>query len=391
MHATSRKSRWVGSCIATAALICAITACGSDDDGDSSPASTPSESPSGATSEPDQGEADTTDPGTTASTDSSVAAGPDIADPEELVSVEFSTFPATVQTFLPQLAFEEGFFRDHNLDVSFLPVTTGPDLATALISGSSQIGDVGLAIIGPLIVDQGEDMSVLLGNINMNYSLLLQTDVETPNEDAPFPENIQDLEGLTIGVTAFGTLTEDFARRLVAAAGLDPDSDVTFIATGGATTMVPAFQQGQVDALVTFPPVDTLLGEEGVDYKVMVDTTTDDLDGLFDGYLVDVYAGMTGWIEDNASVAVGFCRGMKDAYDFALDPENIDAVASSLGAYVGLDPTQAAEVWEAHKNSFTPVVSREVWDRQSEFSLSGSGVPDFDEHVYAPCQEVFTD
>lgn len=309
MHVTSRKSRWVGSCIATAALICAITACGSDDDGDSSPASTPSESPSGATSEPDQGEADTTDPGTTASTDSSVAAGPDIADPEELVSVEFSTFPATVQTFLPQLAFEEGFFRDHNLDVSFLPVTTGPDLATALISGSSQIGDVGLAIIGPLIVDQGEDMSVLLGNINMNYSLLLQTDVETPNEDAPFPENIQDLEGLTIGVTAFGTLTEDFARRLVAAAGLDPDSDVTFIATGGATTMVPAFQQGQVDALVTFPPVDTLLGEEGVDYKVMVDTTTDDLDGLFDGYLVDVYAGMTGWIEDNASVAVGFCRG----------------------------------------------------------------------------------
>jgi len=80
---------------------------------------------------------------------------------------------------------------------------------------------------------------------------------------------------------------------------------------------------------------------------------------------------------------------MKDAIDFSQDPANIDEVAALLGAYVNLEPEVASEVWEQYKGTFTHELTESLWEDQGKFALGGNGAPPYNEHVYAPCQEVF--
>lgn len=295
-------------------------------------------------------------------------------------------FPATIQTFYIDVAQKQGFFKENKLQVDPVAIASGPDLAAALDGGSSQISDEGLAIIGPLM-QRGEQMVTLLGNIELNYGLAVKPSVPTPNASAPFPAPLKDLKGLKIGITARGSLTEDFANRLLKAAGLKP-SDVTYIAAGTPPAIAAAFKAGRVDAAVTFPPVAQLLGTEGKDYKLIADVPQKKNVGqLFDGYLVDVYAAMKPWIEKNRAAATGFCRAMIKAADWAGDPANLDAVAKLLADWVNLPQAQSKQIWQQYKGTFSQRVTAATWQQQGKYALS-QGSTDYYKSVDSECQSL---
>ena len=165
------------------------------------------------------------------SADSPDTAEPDAEAAEQTFKIDFGIFPAALQSFYPQLANEMGFFRDHGLELEFVSISTGPDLAQALVSGSTNISTQGLGIIWPLMAD-GEPIVVLTGNLMLEYGLAARPDVPLDHVGAPFPDNILDLKGKSVGVSSRGSLTEAFVTGLAKAAGLDPDTDVDIIPGG---------------------------------------------------------------------------------------------------------------------------------------------------------------
>src|SRR5512138_3090806 len=69
--------------------------------------------------------------------------------------------------------------------------------------------------------------------------------------DSPV-QKIGDLKGKTIGVISMGSAGVPVAKALVAAAGLDPDKDVTIVAAGEGAQTAAMLRNKSVDALSQF-------------------------------------------------------------------------------------------------------------------------------------------
>jgi NitT/TauT family transport system substrate-binding protein len=79
-------------------------------------------------------------------------------------------------------------------------------------------------------------------------------------------------KGLTFGVTAPGALSDDALRLGLSDAGLNPDRDVTIVATGSGAPMVAALDTDRIaGGMLAEPSVTALV--EGGKYKVVFDPT----------------------------------------------------------------------------------------------------------------------
>lgn len=369
-----RRLVHVAACIAVIGV--AAAACGSDDD-----TSAPADS-TDQTSEPGDGTAPTEPPEATNSPPDSVPAT------TEPVSVQFGDIFGYFQGIYPVIADKQGYFENHGLDVEFVPIESGPALATALISDSVDIAIEATSIIWPLRHD-GEELVALVGNIRSNFALFAQADLELPNAGSEFPGPIEDLRGGTVGVTALGSQQEAFVVALLEAAGMSAD-DVTFVAVGAPATAVPAFLEDQVDFLAAPPPMLQQLEAAGAEFTVVVDEIAGTAGDHSKNQLLNEYTTTQTFIDENPEAALGFCKALADARAFAADDANLDEVGVILGEWLNLDPEIAKDVWLTSRDSFLPIITEEIWEAQGAFAppdIAGF-VPDYEQFVYAPCQEL---
>src|SRR5262249_38217429 len=106
---------------------------------------------------------------------------------------------------------------------------------------------------------RGNDAQVVVGHSQNNlYTLLVRSDVPLPNRAAGYPAVMRDIKGLKVGVTARGAATEIQTRALLAGAGMNPDTDGTFVAVGATATSYPTMMAKQIDAAMGFEPFQTL-------------------------------------------------------------------------------------------------------------------------------------
>jgi NitT/TauT family transport system substrate-binding protein len=132
---------------------------------------------------------------------------------------------------------EEGF-----TEVKYVNVPSN-NVVEALSSG--QI-DMGLQFSGPIItyVDAGKPITVLAG-IHVGCFVLFGT--ERVNE-------IGDLKGKTLAITAFDGPEHIFLSSMLAYVGLDPITDITWKTLPLAEAQ-QLFTDGKIDAFLAFPPV----------------------------------------------------------------------------------------------------------------------------------------
>ncbi|MHB8718143.1 MAG: ABC transporter substrate-binding protein [Candidatus Dormibacteria bacterium] len=289
----------------------------------------------------------------------------------------------TIQAFYPYLAVQEGLFAKRGIDASLISVQTGPQLITALIGGNADIAMAGPQLLWPTL-QRGSDIKVLVGAVKLDYMLVSCPGTTLTHTGEPFPKQLQDLKGRSIGVIGPGTQVETFAKTLVTAAGLQPGTDVKLVTVGGNATGIPACLDHRVDFDAINPPQNVRLGVPGKDYTIVANAldplTTGD---LFKGFFADTYSAAGPFLSQHQGTVNGFCQVMVDARAFATNPSNIDKVASLFAAYEGVPLDAARQAFEQNANTLLVPITQSLWDRQGQ-SIAGSL------HGYTPSYQQFT-
>jgi NitT/TauT family transport system substrate-binding protein len=158
------------------------------------------------------------------------------------------------------IAKEIGAFDKYNIDAELI-FAEGTRAATSVISGTAQYGSfAGEGILLP--VAEGADLVAIMSTGDR------PTDMIVGGRDIDSPE---DLRGQVVGTnTRFGE-TDLLMRYALEKMGLEPDSDVQVVVTGGESVRIGALAGDQVQATI----VDAGLRQEMIDqgFHILFDFT----------------------------------------------------------------------------------------------------------------------
>ncbi|QQO12066.1 ABC transporter substrate-binding protein [Bradyrhizobium diazoefficiens] len=162
-----------------------------------------------------------------------------------------------ILNYMPlELGVKLGMFRDEGLDVTVENFQAGGSKALQALIGGSVDGTVGFYDHTIQMQAQGKEIScVFLLNDIPGVLLGVRNDL------ADKVRTGADLKGLKLGITAPGSSTDTMARYYIKKAGLGP-RDVNIIAVGSGAPGMVALEAKNIDALVYFDPVATLLARK---------------------------------------------------------------------------------------------------------------------------------
>ena len=266
-----------------------------------------------------------------------------------------STVPGTLLALPQYVAEDEGFFEDNGLDVRLVPTTTGPTALQALISD-----EVDIMLNGPDLVlqanDSGRSIKFIVGNTARSITTLIaRSDWPVPNRGS-YPAAVRDLQGARIGVTARGSQSENQLRLMLDDAGLDPDKDVTIVATGGLDTALAAFDGDQVDAWVGFEPGTTSILQRQRNGIALVDLRKGEGPDQLVDYPTNGYAASTSYIEENPEIVSAFASAIGDAQRWLADPANRVELEEAVAANLQIDRSLIPRLLDDNLATFSAVI-----------------------------------
>ena len=188
----------------------------------------------------------------------------------KLGEVSVSVVPSTSAVVL-YVARDKGYFAKEGLDVKITEFASGAESERAMASGAVDMGGGGLGTT-LIMANQG----IKAKNVALFQSKSIFTLVASNKLDAK-PGDLKALRGKNIGISSPGSLTDLFLRIALRDAGLDPDRDVTIIATGGLNAHLPALQAGRIDAQMTWEPATVTITKGEKAGKILLDLRTNDV------------------------------------------------------------------------------------------------------------------
>jgi NitT/TauT family transport system substrate-binding protein len=237
---------------------------------------------------------------------------PSIGRTQTLERVRFLTSIKNMdESYAPAIiAKHVGFFREEGLDVELLPVGGSNEVALQISAGN---GDIGAASPGQAIVGMQPHLDLAVRYFyNMLYSSiwLISVPVESPIK------TLADLRGKKLGVTAMGTAGITFGSAFVKAAGLNPATDITFLAVGGGAQAMTAVRQGMVDGLMFWDTAVAKFEANGLHLRNL--SLPPQVTGLPDVSML----AQPATLQKRPRMAVGMGRSLAKAYDFCMaNPE----------------------------------------------------------------------
>lgn len=134
---------------------------------------------------------------------------------------------------------ESGAFEKYGLQGDLLFISSGPVVVQALIGGDLHAGSAATnAVVNAIL--SGAPIIGVAGTANRPYHrLFVQPEIN----------RLEDLKGKTLGVTRFGSITDNLTRIVLRKAGLE--SAVTVRQMGGTLEVAAAFQNRQIAGAVT--------------------------------------------------------------------------------------------------------------------------------------------
>jgi NitT/TauT family transport system substrate-binding protein len=252
MRTRPKTSRWLIVTVTCLSLVAA--ACGDDDDdaGDEPAAATEAPAP------------DSTDaaPATTEEADA--------PEPDELRSVDLALSTTSGFGYGYHIAKNLGFYEAEGLDVALQGTGGSSDVAQILAVGNAAAG---MGVPGAMLpaIEQG---AALYPFFTYAYGEVFDVVVPTDSE----AETIEDLRGLTIGISALGGGEVPLVRALLSEAGIDPDTDVEILAVGAdAPTVRLAFDRGDIDAYSSAKSDIAAMSAVGLDLRSVAPDSLDTL------------------------------------------------------------------------------------------------------------------
>jgi len=156
------------------------------------------------------------------------------AGPPVTINTSWVGTPYDVPLFL---AVDSGLFQKAGLEVRLTQIA-GPTSVAALLSGQVQFDHAGSGeIVGAAV--QGAELAII-ATLSTVYNLKFYA---RPNIKA-----MADLKGKKVGITSPNGEFDMALRAALPTFGLQPDKDVTFIASGSIANVVAALLTGAIDA-----------------------------------------------------------------------------------------------------------------------------------------------
>src|SRR5918912_225389 len=145
-------------------------------------------------------------------------------------------------------ALDTGAFAARNLDVDAQLVAGGANTMAALLAGQLELADVG----------GSEALSAVASGADLVVVATLAPVYPYVFEVIPDIKTTEDLIGKKIGVATLGGSADVATRVALRSAGLDPDQDVTIVATGSAQNRTAALASGAIQGGMVGGPPETL-------------------------------------------------------------------------------------------------------------------------------------
>ena len=141
---------------------------------------------------------------------------------------------------LPWVVKETGILAKYDLTAEVVLITGSPRLVQSLIAGDV---DVVFAGVTALIRARarGAEVAILGASANLSSQKLMVS----RNSKV---RRLEDVRGVAIGVSQYGSEADTFARNALAKAGLKPDKDVTILQLGGHPQVAAAMAAGKLEA-----------------------------------------------------------------------------------------------------------------------------------------------
>jgi NitT/TauT family transport system substrate-binding protein len=227
------------------------------------------------------------------------------------------------------VAQEEGFFKKHGIDMSFVATHSSGNNPPALVSNSVQVA-------GPTVP------TVLEANdAGLDIVVIASGDVYPLSGDvlvARYGSGIKkpaDLKGKTVGVPGIGALLDFMLHRNLKANGVDPKT-VKFVEVAFPQA-ADALKSGRIDAYPAEAPFTARILKSKAAYPVK-----DWLANTPDGTLTVIYATTRKWAEANKDTVIGLREAMKEATAFA--EKHRDIMDKDISKYTHLPPQVIASL-----------------------------------------------
>jgi len=275
----------------------------------------------------------------------------------------------------------QGAFAAQGLDFAPTWATSGTVILQGVVGGDFEVGNVGPSQLYAAI-ENGVCARVLRPTEGAAYGLIARPELHL-DVGLPFPDVLRQLKGAKIGVAARGASQELVLRTLVKEAGLDPNTDVTWLAIGSAATALTAFTSGQVDVAMSYSQLEANLRATGAGFdKVLVLAGSNTPLGVF---WQAVAVANCDWADRHPDTVMKFCRALNQGFTSLVNDHDAGPKAF---AYVkmGSDLDESAALWETYKTPVIdiPPLTEQNWRYQARFTPDNYA-PDFSDHVVEGC------
>ena len=244
-----------------------------------------------------------------------------------------------------------GYFEEEGLDIEVKAIQ-GDSIPAPVLSGDAQIGLWGPEMPCKFVTD-GQDLQLFYSCTDKYpYSFFLAKDIK----------DIKDLKGTTVNAAHVGGAPRAFVRTVLKNAGLNPDTDATYIHVNNSAVLT-ALGNGEIKATYASPSLRTSLIESG--YEVCMDIYDEKVHNELIG--TDSYPGYIcfakkSYMKENPEIMQGFTNACYKAAQY-LENSSVEDIVDTL------------------KSSFTEMTNLEqvvkeckehsVWNATGQFSEEG--------------------
>ncbi len=215
------------------------------------------------------------------------------------VALRFGLNTTTAEVTPAWVAKDTGLFAKYGLDVEL--ATLSADLIVpALVNGELAASHLGSTPLVNSVVG-GSDLVYISSYGNyLRFWLYARPEVAS----------LQDLRGKQVAITSRGGIIKTATELTLQRAGMDPDADVTLIATGNLTNSVTSLVSGGVAAAMLGPPATFRAEDEGM--RLLLNTADYKLPMMMSGV-----ATTRRWVAANESAARRLIQAIAEGVAFA--------------------------------------------------------------------------
>ena len=212
------------------------------------------------------------------------------------------------------VAWDQGFFKEQNLDVREFQTDSIAKAVQALSANSTDLlfpaNTQGVVVA----MSKGAAIKIVAGDFTKAlYDLIT----------GPKYKKVEDLKGGTMGVINLTSGSTVLLQKILGAHGLKYPGDYDLLTVGGTPARYAAVKKGAVAAAMVTIPTSYEAKEDGLNVLANVSAILPD-------YQFTVIAGNTSWMAGHKDPTVRFLMAMIKAMRFLNDPKNKEASMQSM-------------------------------------------------------------